>query len=126
MKPSSAKAKGRLFQQEIRDMMLRWYPLHEDDVRSTSMGASGDDLLLSPRAQEVYPLAIECKRTEKLSIWLALKQACAHASGRPLTPALFFRRNRSDAWACIPAEELVRLYARLHTVEALLDDCDRG
>ncbi len=54
MKPSSAKAKGRKFQQDIRDMMLDLAPsLEKDDIRSTSMGAGGEDLQLSPAARKI-------------------------------------------------------------------------
>jgi hypothetical protein len=59
MKPRSAKAKGRRFQQEVRDALLSNFPfLEPDDIRSTSMGASGEDILLSPAARRVYPYSI--------------------------------------------------------------------
>jgi hypothetical protein len=116
MKPQSAKAKGRRLQQWFRDLLLRVADgiLEEDDVRSTSMGASGDDLLLSPHAQRIFPIATECKNQESLSIWKSLEQACAHARERGLTPVLVFKRNRSDTWAALPAEDLAKLYADLY------------
>lgn len=116
MKPQSAKAKGRRLQQWFRDLLLRVAGgiLEEDDIRSTSMGASGDDLLMSPLAQRVFPLAVECKNQESLSIWKSLEQACAHARPRGLTPTLVFKRNRSETWAAIPAETLAKLYAELY------------
>jgi len=47
LKPQSAKAKGRKLQQWVRDQILQRFPtLSTDDVRSTSMGASGEDVQL--------------------------------------------------------------------------------
>lgn len=110
MRPQSAKAKGRRFQQWVRDAMLKaaiW--LEEDDIRSTSMGASGEDLLLSPAARRVYPISVECKNQEALSIWKAMAQTEAHAKEHGTTPVLFFKRNRSMEYACVPAEYLIEL-----------------
>ena len=51
---SSSKAKGRLGQQEVRDKILKTFPeLEPDDVRSTAMGQSGEDIQLSPRARKL-------------------------------------------------------------------------
>ncbi len=124
MKPQSAKAKGRRFQQTIRDLLLEaaaaW--LSEDDIRSTSMGASGEDLLLSPLARSIYPISPEMKNVERLNIWQALAQAEGHESEGmlPCTPVVFFTRNHADNFACLPAEELVRLYTRVYEMEKLL------
>jgi len=65
MRPQSAKAKGRVFQQDIRDLILKTYPqLENDDVKSTSMGAGGEDVQLSPAARKILPIQIECKRVK--------------------------------------------------------------
>jgi hypothetical protein len=110
MKPASAKAKGRKLQQWVRDALLAAAPdLEPDDVRSTSMGASGEDLLLSPAARRVFPISIECKCQERLNIWDALKQAQANAAGH--TPVVFFKRNRSEVFVALPAQTLIDLYA---------------
>ena len=117
MKTSSAKAKGRRLQQWVRDRLLEaaiW--LEPDDVRSTSMGASGEDVLLSPRAREVFPISIECKNVESINIWKSMTQAEANAGDH--TPVLFFKRNRSPVYACLPAEDLVQLYMARVSVAA--------
>ena len=46
MKTRSAKQKGRRLQQNVRDLLLEALSeyLEEDDIRSTSMGAPGEDL----------------------------------------------------------------------------------
>ena len=116
MRPQSAKAKGRRFQQWIRSLMLGFADslLEEDDVRSTSMGAGGEDLLLSPLAQQVFPITPECKNQEALSIWKAMEQAEAHALDTGRTPVLFFKRNHSSSYAALPAAALIRLYVDLY------------
>ena len=45
MKTSSAKAKGRNLQKWVRDIILESFPgLEPDDVRSITMGDSGEDM----------------------------------------------------------------------------------
>jgi len=121
--PASRKAKGRRFQQWVRDALLEaaiW--LEEDDIRSTSMGASGEDLLLSPAARRIFPLSIECKNVERLNIWSALEQAEAHAKVYKATPALFFKRNRSEAYVAVPARFLIEaLVNQARTSAAILE-----
>lgn len=104
LKPSSAKAKGRRHQQRIvRDILDAFPHLTPDDVRSTSMGAGGEDVLLSPAAQRCVPLSIEAKNCERLNVWAALAQCEANAPpGRP--PCVVFTRNRANAYAAVPWE----------------------
>ena len=55
----AAKAKGRLGQNEIRDKILETFPeLEPDDVKSTTMGDSGEDIQLSPAARRRIPITI--------------------------------------------------------------------
>lgn len=100
MKPSSAKAKGRLFQQWVRDQ-LRWMGAREGlldgDIESRSMGAGGTDVILSPAAQRIFPFAIECKRMAKISIYNWYKQASSHKKpGETIEPVLFIRADREE------------------------------
>ena len=54
MKPRSAKNKGKRLQNQVRDLILeKFQQLEEDDVRSTTMGDSGEDVLLSPKTYAV-------------------------------------------------------------------------
>jgi hypothetical protein len=101
MRPSSAKAKGRRLQQEVRDLILeRFSELEPDDVVSTSMGASGTDIKLSPAARKKFPYSVECKNQESISIWSCLEQA--EANTKPGTePLLVFKRNKSKTYVTI-------------------------
>ena len=108
MKTQSAKSKGRRLQQEVRDLILETFnELEKDDVRSTSMGASGEDLLLSPAARKLFPFATECKNQEKLNIWSSLEQAETNA-GKHI-PLLIFKRNRSKTYAVLEFGKLLEL-----------------
>lgn len=111
MKTSSAKAKGRRCAKEVKDLM-HFYDadLQDDDINVTSSGETGEDLKLSPRARQTYPLSIECKNVEKLNIWQALEQTESHVKEGRL-PILFFRRNRSKLYCTLEAKEFLALIA---------------
>jgi hypothetical protein len=108
MRPSSAKAKGRRLQNQIRELILENFPqLHPDDVTAI-MGESGEDIKLSPAARNLFPYSVEAKNVEKLNIWSALDQA-AENSREDSNPLLFFKRNRSKLYVAFEAEHLFEL-----------------
>lgn len=115
MRPQSAKAKGRKLQQFVRDALLALCPaLTPDDIRSTSMGASGEDILMSPAARGIFPYSIECKNVEKLNIYSALEQAETNADDairgfRVPVPLVVFKRNRSRTYVALEFEQFLRL-----------------
>lgn len=89
-----AKQKGRLGQQEVRDRLLETFPEFEpDDIRSTIMGDSGEDIQLSPAARKKLPLSIEVKRrkSELKTVYGFIEQASKHT---PHEPVVFFRSDR--------------------------------
>ena len=82
LKTQSCKGKGRRLQQAVaRDIIAAFDHLQEDDVRSTSMGAGGEDVQLSPAARAAMPYSIECKNTE-LNLWGVLEQCKGNAGRR--------------------------------------------
>lgn len=92
--------------------------MEEEDVRSTSMGASGEDLLLSPAAYRSFPFYVECKNVEKLNIWSALEQAEQGAKKSKGEPIVVFRRNRSKAYVALDFDYFASLqYKSLNTIE---------
>ena len=109
MKPRSAKNKGKRLQNKVRDLILEKFnsKLEPDDVRSITMGESGEDILLSPAARRVFPFSVECKSQEKLSIWSSLEQAAENSGDYP--PVLIFKRNRSKTYVTIELEEFIKL-----------------
>ena len=109
---ASCKAKGRVLQQAVcRDIVTALPTLGADDVRSTSMSAGGEDVLLSPRARAVFPFAVECKNRETLPLWQALMQAARHS--RPGAAGLLvFTRRRAPTYAALPWPDFLALVAR--------------
>lgn len=80
IKTSSAKNKGRRHQQAIRDFLFKRFPwLGEGDLESTSMGAGGVDIKMSPLARRTLPLSIEAKATKKTPTLAEMKQARENA-----------------------------------------------
>ena len=108
MKPRSAKNKGKRLQNKVRDLILeKFNQLEPDDVRSITMGDSGEDILLSPAARRLFPFSVECKNQEKLNIWSSLEQAETN-SGKHV-PLLIFKRNRTKTYAVLEFDKLLEL-----------------
>ena len=108
MKPRSAKNKGKRLQNKVRDLILeKFNSLEPDDVRSITMGDSGEDILLSPAARKLFPFSVECKNQEKLNIWSSLEQAEKNSGSH--APLLIFKRNRTKTYAVLEFERLLEL-----------------
>jgi hypothetical protein len=108
MKPRSAKNKGKRLQNKIRDLILEKFDsLEKDDVRSITMGDSGEDILLSPAARRLFPFSVECKNQEKLNIWSALEQAEENSGDH--VPLVIFKRNRTKTYAVLEFDKLLEL-----------------
>lgn len=110
MKTSSAKAKGRRLQQYVCDKFLSIAKgLLPDDIRSTAMGQTGEDIQFSPAARRQFPFVVECKNVEKLSIWRAIEQARYHKR-EGTTPIVVFNKNREEAHVALPFDKFVEMY----------------
>lgn len=108
MKTQSAKAKGRKLQQMVRDLILETFSeLEPDDVRSTSMGAGGEDLQLSPAARKKFNYSVECKNVEKLNVWNAYEQASANAGKHE--PLLVMKKNRKKPLVVLDLDAFMSL-----------------
>lgn len=108
IKTSSAKAKGRKLQQEVAALILAMFPtLEPDDVRSTSMGAGGEDVQLSPAARRAFPFTIECKQRAEHAVYTFYDQASSHgkkerAAGKPgYEPLVIVRAHGRKALAVL-------------------------
>ena len=98
----SAKAKGRKLQQWVRDRILHCFPwLTLDDVRSTPMGVSSEDVQLSPHARIDFPYHVECKARNKISAYKQYDQAKNDAGHEPI---LFMKMDRRNPLVVMDAE----------------------
>lgn len=112
IQPNSAKAKGRRLQQWVRDHILALFlQLEPDDVRSTSMGAGGEDVQLSPKAREYVPYQIECKNKAKSQIHTYYAQAKEHGDREPL---VIVKMDRDIPLAVVSAEHFFKLLRRVN------------
>jgi hypothetical protein len=104
MKPSSAKDKGRRLQQWTRDKLLSLDPsLEPDDIRSTSMGAPGEDILFSPAARKSFPFSIECKSRTKLAVQDFYEQAKVNCP-KGSEPLVVLKQNAKRPLVLVDAE----------------------
>ena len=107
---AARKAKGRRLQKEIAEYIskLTGIPAQKDgDIESRPMGQSGRDVILRGEAKKMFTFhGIECKNREALNIWQALIQAEEHG-GKPI---VFFKRNRSETYVALKADDFFDLY----------------
>tara|TARA_R100000458_G_C8271719_1_gene246472 strand:- start:1370 stop:1738 length:369 start_codon:yes stop_codon:yes gene_type:complete len=116
----SIKAKGRRLQNYVRDQLRtvfvkeweRLPRLKEDDIKSQTMGMTGEDIVLSPAAKKLIPFSFECKNQERLNLWKSIEQAEENAEDR--TPVLVFKRNGSKTYATIEFKSLLKLLRRVY------------
>ena len=85
MKPQSAKAKGRNLQKwVVAELQKRFPQLRQGDLVSTSMGAGGEDVKLSPHARDLIPFQFECKSLAKVAMYSHYDQANTHGTHEPV------------------------------------------
>lgn len=118
MKPRSAKAKGRRFQNEVRELLLEHFKdqLEEGDLKTAVMGESGEDLKRSPLAKRILPFSFECKNQEKLNIWSALDQAAENCDEDD-SAVVVFKRNRSVTYIALEFEAFIGLLKQSKATE---------
>ena len=117
MKTSSAKQKGRKLQQYIRDRILGCYSeLTDRDVRSTSMGAGGEDVTLSKKAVRIFPYAVECKSKAKFVGYSYYDQAVEHSldSHENVEPVAFIKANHRQPLAIVDAGYFIELTRKVY------------
>lgn len=109
MRPQSAKAKGRRLQQQIACSIKAKFPeLKDNDVQSVSMGTNGEDIVMSPLAESLFPYSIECKNAERLNVWNAIDQ-CENNALRNKTPLIAISKNRAGTFAVLPWDHFMTL-----------------
>lgn len=113
MKTSSCKAKGRLLQNTLVDSILETFPsLTPLDVRSTSMGSNGEDVMLSSAAKAVFPYSVECKNQEGFAkVYASFQQAVTNTRDGD-TPLLVIKSNRKAPLAIVTLADFMHLAKR--------------
>ena len=108
MKPQSAKAKGRNLQKWTRERLIEELEIHEEDVESRSMGASGEDLIMARAARKKFPYSIECKNQERVNVWESYKQALENSGD--YEPIVVIKKNHHKPLVVIDAEAFIKMH----------------
>jgi hypothetical protein len=115
MKTSSAKAKGRKLQQEVRDALRKAgveHGLVDGDIESRGMGQNGVDVILSPAAQKVFDLYIECKQVEKLNVVSTFYEHFNKYADKPGLKLLVHGRNRTESMITLKFIDFMELLTK--------------
>ena len=108
MRTQSKKAKGSRLQQWVRDILIEKLEVHPEDIESRSMGAGGEDLIMSRSAREKFPYSIECKNQESLNIWKSYEQAQQNSGN--YEPIVVIKRNNVKPLVLVDADYFVVLH----------------
>ena len=107
MKTQSAKAKGRNLQKWVVNKLIETFDIHPEDIKSCSMGAGGEDVVMARAAREKFPFSVECKNVEKLNVWDAYEQAKANSSG--YEPIVVMKKNHKKPLVVLDAEHFISM-----------------
>ena len=109
MNVRSVKAKGRRLQNIVRDALRDAFTsLEQEDIKSQTMGMTGEDIVLSPHAREKIPYSIECKNQERLQIWKSLKQA-EDNTPKGCEALLVIKRNGTKPYVVLDFDKFIEL-----------------
>lgn len=90
----------------MRDKLLEAFPeLNKEDIRSTSMGAQGEDIQLSPAARKLIPIQFECKARASFSGYAFLEQAGSFGNH---TPVVVIKGNNKRPVVLMYAEDFIQ------------------
>ena len=111
MKTQSAKAKGRNLQKWVVQQLIETFDIHPEDIKSCSMGAGGEDVVMARAAREKFSFSVECKNVQKLNVWDAYEQAQANSNG--YEPIVVMKKNHKKPLVVIDAESFIELCAKI-------------
>lgn len=84
--------------------------LQTDDVASRSMGAQGEDVMLSPAARAWVPYQIECKNQKEITVYKWFHQAADHGQHPPL---LVIKQNGENPLVVLDAYTFFQMLRKI-------------
>ena len=105
MKTQSRKAKGRRLQNQFMQLLIEKLDIDPEDIESRSMGAGGEDLIMSKAARNKFPYSVECKNQESLNIWKAWEQA--NGNKGIYEPLVVIKKNGVSPLVVLDAESFL-------------------
>ena len=79
------------------------------DVKSTTMGESGEDVQLSPFARSLLPVSVECKSHARMAVYSLWDQATTEAEAKGTRPVLVIKANRKKPLVVIDLDDYIDL-----------------
>ena len=107
MNTASRKAKGRRLQQQFMKLLIEKLDIDPEDIESRSMGAGGEDLIMSKAARTKFPYSVECKNQERLNIWQAWDQA--NGNKGIYEPLIVIKKNGTPPLVVLNAENFLEM-----------------
>jgi len=105
------KAKGRRLQNWARIQILESFPdLEPGDVLSKTMSANGEDVVLSPTAQKLFPYSVECKSLKEMALYAWFDQCSRNSEGRH--PLLVLKKDGRKPLVAMDAEHFFKTYVK--------------
>lgn len=122
MKTASCKAKARVLQNLVTEIIRKLFHLSTADVKPAIMGESGIDIKLSDKARSLLPYGIECKNVEKLNVYEAWSQAVDNSKKEELIPMLIIKRNQKKPLMILDLEHGFSLIRELQLLKGNLKE----
>ena len=95
----------------MRDKLITLFGLSDEDIRSTSMGAGGEDILFSPVAARRMGISVECKSRDRIAVYGYYEQAQENCP--PSREAVVvIKQNRAKPLVVVDAEYYFNLLER--------------
>lgn len=112
IRPASAKAKGRRFQQWIRTQLIERFGLSPSDIQSQPMGSQGEDIVMGDQSRAKCPYSIEAKHRQSYKgLYDAYNQAVENTIAG-VEPLFIVRTNRESPLVVMSFEHWVLLATR--------------
>lgn len=96
----------------MKEIRKTFPQLTENDVRSTSMGASGKDILLSESALSLFPFAVECKNRKSMAVYADFAQCVANSEPPKALPLLVIKANYEEPLAIVKLTDFMEIIQR--------------
>ena len=107
MRTQSRKAKGRRLQNQFMQLLIEKLEIDPEDIESRSMGAGGEDLIMSKAARNKFPYSVECKNQERMNIWSAWEQA--NNNKGIYEPLVVIKKNGISPLVVLDAENFLEM-----------------
>jgi hypothetical protein len=95
-------------------LLIEKLDIDPEDIESRSMGAGGEDLIMSRAARHKFPYSVECKNQEKLNIWSAWEQA--NSNRGIYEPIIVIKRNGTAPLVVLDAENFLEYVKEFNNV----------